>query len=123
MKDKKLSDVLSQLKAEYLQKLPQKIERLRKLTDEKNWQSLEEEYHNLKGSGKTYGFPEISAVCEKLEFLAHRQETQVFEIFSDAVDLMGRLERSYSQELTFDLFKDTTFKELLKMKSESERIS
>jgi HPt (histidine-containing phosphotransfer) domain-containing protein len=120
MTDKKLSEVLSQLKAEYLQKLPQKVERLRLLTEAKNWLVLEEEYHNLKGSGKTYGFPEISAVCEKLEFLAHHKETQILVIFNEAVELLDRIEKSYTQGPAFDLFQDATFKTLLRMKAQSE---
>ncbi len=114
--NKNLTQVLAELKAEYLVKLPDKILKLKTLTSEKNWPALEEEYHNLKGTGKTYGFPEISAVCEKLESLAQRSETQLPNLFTEALHLLERMHQSYLSGLPFDLQNDSTYKSITKLK-------
>lgn len=63
----KFSDLLKELKSDYLNILPERIANIEKLLMEKNWQQLHVEFHKLKGTGKTYGFPEVSEICEKME--------------------------------------------------------
>lgn len=113
---KNLTQVLAELKSEYLTKLPDKISKLKVLTHEKKWAALEEEYHNLKGTGKTYGYPEISAVCEKLESLAQRQETQLPILFAEALHLFEKMYESYRSGLSFDLQNDSTYRNIMKLK-------
>lgn len=65
----KLSEVLAELKAEYRQKFPEKLAKLRALHADQDWAALKEEFHKLKGTGRTYGYPEVSQLCEALEQL------------------------------------------------------
>lgn len=90
-----LSMVLGELKKEYLEKFPRKLEALQNLTDQQNWQKLEEEYHKLKGTGKTYGFPEVSTVCQRLEDLAQNPATRDPETFQKALTLLEKIYQSY----------------------------
>jgi HPt (histidine-containing phosphotransfer) domain-containing protein len=109
----KLSQVLKELKAEYLIKLPQRILLLKSLTEQNQWTCLEEEYHKLKGTGKTYGFPEISTVCERLEQLTQKSETRNPEIFAQAVLLLERMHQSYLHNEPIDLTSDPFARSLL----------
>lgn len=113
--DKKLSRVLSDLKKEYLEALPGKIQKIRSLTQKENWPLIYEEYHKLKGTGKTYGFPEISILCEQLEKLAQKKETQKPALFLEAVDLLEELRLSFENNRSFDLLSHPLGKTLLKL--------
>ena len=109
----KLASVLSELKAEYLEKLPSKIEKIRLLTEKGSWTEIEDEYHKLKGTGRTYGFPEISILCEKMEILAQHPKTQNQNAFRDAVTVLERINAHYSQGSEFDLKTDALAQSLL----------
>lgn len=113
-KKQDLSVVLSDLKKDYLAKLPLKIERLKELAQAENWEDLYTEYHKLKGTGKTYGFPEISAVCEKLEIFAQKKEMQHVALFEDAAKLIEDLLLSYIEGKPIDLGTHSFGKTLLR---------
>lgn len=113
-KKKDLSDVLEGLRKDYLSNLPQKISLIKKLTLDENWKELYNEYHKLKGTGKTYGFPEISTLCAKMENFAQNVETQNKSIFEKAVGLLDELRISYSEQKPLDLSQHSFGKTLLK---------
>ena len=113
---KKLAEILAELKAEYLAKFPEKIAKLKSLTAAQNWPGLEEEYHNLKGTGKTYGYPEISALCEKLEKLSQNPSTQSPQLFQQAIVLLEQIFDFYSRGETVDLVTNDIFQEISKSK-------
>lgn len=112
----KLSAVLAELKAEYLVALPQKIERLKFHTDNEDWENLSEEYHKIKGTGKTYGYPEISIIAEKLEGLAKAKETQLPPLFQQALSLLERIRVAYANNQKFNMDEDQTVRTILSMK-------
>jgi len=112
----KLSLVLNELKEEYLKKLPLKIDNLKSLTTAQNWAALEEEYHKLKGTGKTYGFPEISIVCEKLEYLVQQKNHQTVELFHQANELLAKMHHGYATKEIVNLERDAFARSLLALK-------
>jgi HPt (histidine-containing phosphotransfer) domain-containing protein len=113
-KKKDLSDVLGDLKKDYLSNLPQKISLIKKLTQSEDWKELYTEYHKLKGTGKTYGFPEISTLCAKMESFAQNAETQNKSIFEKAVELLDEIRISYVEQKPLDLSQHAFGKTLLK---------
>jgi HPt (histidine-containing phosphotransfer) domain-containing protein len=117
--EKKLSELLADLKAEYLIKLPDRITALKALNSARKWSNLEEEFHKLKGNGKTYGFPDISIVCEKLESLCQQKDTQIPGLFDQAIDLLSRMLISYQQGSPLDLSDDTTMKAIMQFNSQA----
>jgi HPt (histidine-containing phosphotransfer) domain-containing protein len=112
----KLSTILNELKEEYLQKMPQKIQLLKNLTARQDWKALEEEYHKLKGTGKTYGFPEISIICEKMEILAQQKQHHTAQMFEPAVELLEKMHLSYLEKKPLALEQDPFVRSLLAMK-------
>ncbi len=111
-----LSSILQELKQDYLKSLPVKIKLLKELTSEQNWEKLAVEYHKLKGTGKTYGFPEVSIVCEKMEIFAKQPESRKIILFDQAVVLLSRLYEAYLAEKTLDLKADPIGRSLLAIK-------
>jgi HPt (histidine-containing phosphotransfer) domain-containing protein len=61
--------MLQNLRNVYLQSLPEKWSRLEQLAAASNVAELKNEFHKLKGSGTTYGVPEISEMGAALEQL------------------------------------------------------
>lgn len=109
----KLIQVMQELKVEYLEKFPQKIALLKRLTEAKDYVGLESEYHKLKGTGKTYGFPEVSTVCEKLERLSIEKFPQKLAIFDEAILFLEKLNRIYQKQGSLELAQDAFMRSLL----------
>ena len=112
----KLSEVLKELRSDYLTKFPKKIDHLRKLTEARCWKDLEDEYHKLKGTGSTYGFPDVSTVCEIMESLAQNKYNQKPEIFEQTITLLERMHQNYVEGKVLDLSSDTFARTLLALR-------
>ena len=64
-----LNELLKSLQCEYLADLPERIETIHAHFESQNISALVEDFHKLKGTGKTYGFPKISELGERMEAL------------------------------------------------------
>lgn len=113
----KFSQLLSELKQDYLTALPGKVERMRALLNAENWSDLAEEYHKIKGTGKTYGFPEVSTIGEHLESLARQPNSQKKALFEQSLILLEKMCAAYAQGQDFDLQKDPIAKSILALKA------
>jgi HPt (histidine-containing phosphotransfer) domain-containing protein len=111
-----LKEVLSTLKKEYLEALPVKLKKIKELTQAKELDLLREEYHKLKGTGKTYGFPEISIVCAKLEALLQNTKTVETKNLVQAAELLEKMYQKYLKNEALDLNQDKFARELLALK-------
>lgn len=108
--------MLLDMKQDYLVALPKRIILIRDLTDKENWKDLNEEFHKLKGTGKTYGFPEISIVCEILETLSGKDRVPSPDVFKKVPDLFERMYQTYLQNQPFPLEQDDFARSLLALK-------
>ncbi|MBX7232150.1 MAG: Hpt domain-containing protein [Bdellovibrionales bacterium] len=61
------SDLMAQLQQEYILALPLRIQSMNKHLNDSQYKILADEFHKLKGTGKTYGLPEISELAEIME--------------------------------------------------------
>lgn len=91
----KFSELLDELKSDYLNKLPTRIAELKENTTKKDWLQLEELYHNLKGTGKTYGFPEVSQICEVMELFVNHKNANTEQYAQQAIEVLENLLNSY----------------------------
>jgi HPt (histidine-containing phosphotransfer) domain-containing protein len=69
-----LDAVLETLRQSYAKSLPHKIQHLRELSGQHNGEELRHAAHKLKGSGTSYGFPQVSDICEQLETAAELKD-------------------------------------------------
>ena len=103
-----LDNVLADLQVKYIQNIPQKLQVIKEHIEGKDFKGLREDFHKIKGTGKTYGVPEISdlgslfeeilILCEfdphpewaldahnlLKDIYAHRSESKVYTIQSDS---------------------------------------
>lgn len=108
-------DMMKELRVEYLQALPAKVDQLEKSLDREDIELLREDFHKLKGTGKTYGFPEISELGEVVErILIHRPQS--FEQFiPEAIGLLKDIHRERLASRSFDLHQDSRFDKIKKL--------
>lgn len=62
-----LHELLKELQKSYLESFPEKILNLETLWKNGQFDELTTEYHKLKGTGRTYGLPEVTHLGEILE--------------------------------------------------------
>ena len=104
--------MLEQLRVEYVQKLPQKIEDIRKSLKENQVASIREDFHKLKGTGKTYGIPEISELSELMEGLCETHASQLPEIVPEAVSILEEIHELRQHSKAFCLAEDARWARL-----------
>ncbi len=59
--------MMQELRAEYLASFPQKFYDIEAHLQALDFARLRDDFHKLKGTGKTYGIPEISELCAVTE--------------------------------------------------------
>jgi HPt (histidine-containing phosphotransfer) domain-containing protein len=64
-----LKDLLAELQKEYLATFPEKTAAIERYWRESKFEDLESEFHKIKGTGRTYGLPEVSLLGELMEKL------------------------------------------------------
>lgn len=109
-----LNDLLKTLQVEYLAELPGRIEGIEAHVSRKDIPALIEDFHKLKGTGKTYGIPEISALGEKMEQLFISCPAQGFSRVGHAVSLLRSIHGARTGGTEFAIDKDIRFQEMKK---------
>ncbi len=86
-----LNDLMDELRAEYIQSFPQKIADITTYFQQKDLDNLINSFHKIKGSGKTYGIPEMSELGEHFERLLKEQKEAALPLVSKAILLIQRI--------------------------------
>lgn len=102
-------DMMKELRTEYLQSLPSKMTELEKSFEQDDVDCLREDFHKLKGTGKTYGFPEISELSEVVEKALTDKPQSYSQIVPDAIGILRDIHRERSASRSFDLSGDGRF--------------
>lgn len=92
-----LADLLADLRRDYLASFPAKIEKLRALLAAHEIQSLTDEFHKLKGTGKTYGVAEISLVSELAEAVCETQPQEIHWAIPAALEFLQQIYQTHSR--------------------------
>lgn len=82
-----LEAILAKLRNDYLAALPAKIETLETTWSAGDFLHLKTEFHKLKGTGKTYGLPEISELSLLMEHLVMLRKEALHEAMPLALEL------------------------------------
>lgn len=116
----KLSEILAELKVEYRSSFPRKIQKLRDTLATGDLDLLREEFHKLKGTGKTYGFPEVSVLCEVMEFACQDRRADLKSV-EKAIAVLERMPKIWAHDAHFDLDGDAAAREILNLRRESTK--
>lgn len=107
-----LQNLLAELQKEYLDSLPEKIKAINELIKAKQLELVETEFHKLKGTGRTYGVPEISRVGELGERSCWITDNKRDDAITQALDLLSKVHQSRSQGKEFEIEEDQSCKTL-----------
>lgn len=104
-----LDDVLSELRKTYLEALPARADLIEKLMSEQKYDEVETEFHKLKGTGKTYGLPEVTAIGEVTERLVEHGSTSAEESVPAALNALRKVRTARDAGSPLDLTSDPDF--------------
>jgi len=74
-----MSDSMVELHAAYVKSLNNKAQRLTEALSSRDFEAIKQLGHQMKGSGATYGFPEISEFGAQLEAAGEDRQSLVIE--------------------------------------------
>ncbi len=107
-----LQNLLAELQKEYLDSLPEKIKSISELIKANELELVETEFHKLKGTGRTYGVPEISRVGELGERSCWITDGKRDDAISQAIGLLGKVHQSRLKGQEFQIDDDESCKSL-----------
>ncbi|MCB0384432.1 MAG: Hpt domain-containing protein [Bdellovibrionales bacterium] len=105
-------DMMKELRTEYLESLPAKLNDLENSLNQEDVDCLREDFHKLKGTGKTYGFPEISELGEVVERLLTHRPQAYSQVVPNAIGILKDIHRERSASREFDLSEDGRFTQI-----------
>lgn len=101
--------MMEKLKEEYVDTLPEKIHDIESHFKSERIDYLKEDFHKLKGTGKTYGLPEISTLAEVVERLCVLNPEVAFNVIPDALNLLREIHASRSTDNELNIDADSRF--------------
>ena len=107
-------DLMLELKKDYLSSMPGKFEVIANALKTSDVAQLREEFHKLKGTGKTYGIPEISDLCAVVEQLCVKRSSYAVGDAQIALQILSEIHQTRIGEKEFALSGDTRFIEIQK---------
>ena len=108
-----IEDMLKGLREEYLQELPEKISDIEMVIESEDREDLHQCFHKLKGTGMTYGIPEISTLCASVEEIIEKDFDQGLKSSQVATMLLRKIHDSRVKGQPFDLETDLDFQKIL----------
>lgn len=84
-------EMMNQLRGEYLDALPNKITDIEAHFQTGDVSVLREDFHKLKGTGRTYGIPEISLISEVLERICVKNPDLIGKSVPIALELLREI--------------------------------
>lgn len=84
-------DMMDELRQEYVASLPSKILTIEEHFAAQDIPELQNDFHKLKGTGKTYGLPEVSELGMAMENICKTKPDQLAESFPLAIKLLKRI--------------------------------
>jgi HPt (histidine-containing phosphotransfer) domain-containing protein len=108
-------ELLKTLRAEYLAALPDKIEIISKQITTGNTAELRDSFHKLKGTGKTYGMPEVSDLSEITETICMQKPAQAQAAAEQAVGLLRDIHAARQNQQPFVLDPDPRYQMIRKL--------
>lgn len=107
--------MLKSLQADYLASIPAKIKEIEQFIAAANGDALREAFHKLKGTGKTYGLPEISELGAAVERICIDRPASAVPASTLAVGLMNAIHQARMKQTSVDLNADARMQQLLKL--------
>ncbi len=99
-------DLLKSLQQDYLASLPGKIQLIEQLIVNQDTDNIRESFHKLKGTGRTYGFPEVSDLAEVVEDICLQKPAAGIEAATKAVPILQSIYQSRRDKTDYSFATD-----------------
>jgi len=109
-------DMMKELQKEYIENLPSKITAIEGHFAQMDVTALEGAFHKIKGTGKTYGIPELSVLAKTLE-KACKDNHNIKEIIPPSIAILKKIESARKEGDQFNIEADSLYGEVLKIAS------
>lgn len=110
-----MEDLLKSLQRDYVAALPDKLNAIRTQIRDGNPTSLRESFHKLKGTGRTYGLPEISELAEVVERICIVAPKESVTAAQLAVQILEDIFSSRNAQISYDLVPDPRFAQIRRL--------
>lgn len=104
--------MMRELRDEYIKSIPQKIADIEAHLAASKWPDLRNDFHKLKGTGRTYGIPEISTLCEPVEKICLHKPEIANRVVQNALVLLIAIYAERLEQKEFLLEKQAAFIEI-----------
>ena len=94
---------MEELRTEYLESFDEKFTLWGELFSQKDWYSLELEFHKMKGTGTTYGAPEVTELCKEMERICRESDELPRDLLDAAIGLLTQIRDKYLNQKDFEL--------------------
>lgn len=121
MSNDSLKDVLAVLQKNYLASMPEKIQNIEVLWKDRKLELLKTDYHKLKGTGRTYGLPEVTALGAALERLCEIDQSSLERAVPMSLKLMKLIHQTRLNGVAVDLDQEPDFKTIVAMVEAADR--
>jgi HPt (histidine-containing phosphotransfer) domain-containing protein len=105
--------MMAELRREYINSLPQKIRDIETHLSLRDNTVLRDDFHKLKGTGKTYGIPEISELGEAVEKICLKKPDLIPNVVPVAVELLRKIHTARLANQAYSVMSDATFAPIL----------
>jgi HPt (histidine-containing phosphotransfer) domain-containing protein len=102
-------DLIKSLQNDYLASLPEKTDRIQGQIERTATEELRESFHKLKGTGRTYGLPEVSELAAAVESLCLTTPADATRAAAQAVLILKDIHAARLHGLDFNLHQDPRF--------------
>lgn len=110
-----LEDMLKSLQRDYVAGLPGKIDLIRGQIRAESATGLRECFHKLKGTGRTYGLPEISELAEVVERICSASPKDAVPAAGHAILILQDIFSSRNAEISYNLHSDPRFEQIRRL--------
>jgi HPt (histidine-containing phosphotransfer) domain-containing protein len=120
-REEKFSKLRAELRVEFLAEFPNRLKILQKYLELGQAQDWMGEFHKLKGTAATYGFPELGEFVERLEPYLQMEHPDKELLYRGVLKIMHRMLQEWKKGLPFSLEKDKLVQNLFELSAISKR--
>lgn len=104
--------MMEQLKKEYIESLPEKMAQIQKHIELQAHDAIREDFHKLKGTGSTYGLPEVSTLAQVVEDICIQDISRSVDTATKALEILQDIYSSRASESSYSIETDLRFAQI-----------
>ncbi len=109
-----IQELLKELQKTYLASIPEKIQAIQILWSAHDLKLLKTDFHKLKGTGRTYGLPEVTQIGEAMEqIVANGPLTAIDECVPLSLQLLNEIAIARGKGETPSIEQSATFQRIV----------